>query len=701
MLSQRKSILFVSLSQHTSDYHVALLNDIFRSEVDVFTYALHDKSSSLPSGDFSIVLAAGTRSYTKCLDIFPAEKVMFSTREVSFPTFLDKVLRLPPGKRVLLVCETEEVSKEITLQLLQHGVNHIDYVPYWSGCGRDVRDIDTALTPGMTQYVPRHVKTVIDMQRRPLALSVVLDMIERLELDRSYIDRYILANSKQLYAVYKSMSECAFRNIMLESCLTELVGASDDAVMVTDGDVISCCSNSAADFAGQPKSKLIGKRISDFFKVAIADKELREGTALSGTLSRESRAIACTCRIFADLHDGSLPRRIYRLLSASEGKKAAQSRAGARVGDGGHVARYRFSDIIAEGESAAKARELAASMARSHIEAPILILGESGTGKEMFAQSIHNASARARGPFVAVNFGAMPETLAESELFGYERGAFTGAHKAGKRGLFAMADGGTIFLDEITNASTMIQARLLRVLEERSLMRVGGVSVVPVDVRVITATNSNMRELMARGLFREDLYHRLSSFTLHLPPLRQRMECLRPMLLSFMEKRGVRNDILPEVWDRLYAYSWPGNVRQLKNAVDYLTLKTDLGPITLEDVPHFLREPLAETRSGTSREMWAAPEPRQRINAALLRIFRDNAARTPRLGRKNILEHMARQGIPLSAGQYRELVAALAEKGLVRIGRTKQGCVITEEGRRFLERQAGPVPAFFRNGPPG
>lgn len=681
MISQRKNILFVSLSQHTSDYHVALLKDIFRNEVDVFTYALHDKTSPLPSGDFTVVLAAGTRSYNKCLDIFPAEKVLFSAREVSFPTFLDKVLRLPLGKQVLLVCETEEVAKEITLQLLQHGINHIDYVPYWEGCNRDVRNIDTAITPGMARYVPNHVKTVIDMQRRPLALSVILEMIERLELDRSYIDRYVLANSKQLFLVYKSMSECMFKNTILELCLAELVNSTDDTVMVTDGDVIMHCSNFCADFIRKPKIKIIGKRITDFFRVILPTENVPSNTVFSGSLVRENTTIACTCSVFGGPPDGSLPRRVYRLLSGKEIKKTIPNKT-LKAEDGGHVARYRFSDIIIKSESAVKSLDQAASMARSHIEAPILILGESGTGKEMFAQSIHNASARMHSPFVAVNFGGIPETLVESELFGYERGAFTGAHKAGKRGLFEMANNGTIFLDEVTNASTMIQARLLRVLEEKKLMRVGGVSVVSVDVRVITATNGNIHDLMAKGLFREDLYHRLSSFTLHLPPLRERMNCLRPMLLSFMEKLGLRNEIHPEVWDRVYAYSWPGNVRQLKNAVDYFTLKTDSGPITLADVPHFLREQTAPAGFAAVRES----SPQACIDTALLRVFQDNVARTPRWGRKNILEHLTQQGISLSAGQYCKHVSELAKKGFVRIGRTKQGCVITKEGRVFLQR---------------
>ena len=157
-------------------------------------------------------------------------------------------------------------------------------------------------------------------------------------------------------------------------------------------------------------------------------------------------------------------------------------------------------------------------------DATVLIQGETGTGKELIAQSIHNHSGRRNQPFVAVNCSALPESLLESELFGYEDGAFTGAKKGGKRGLFELAHRGTLFLDEIGELSPNLQARLLRALQEREIMRIGGDSIIPVDVRIIAATNKDLRGLVEEGSFREDLYYRLNMLFLHLPPLRERRE---------------------------------------------------------------------------------------------------------------------------------------------------------------------------------
>ena len=169
--------------------------------------------------------------------------------------------------------------------------------------------------------------------------------------------------------------------------------------------------------------------------------------------------------------------------------------------DSGYSAKYTFDDILTKSESMQKLVSIASSMAS--FDSAILITGESGTGKELFAQAIHNASPRRKCPFVAVNFGAIPDNLIESELFGYEEGAFTGAKRTGKKGLFELAHNETIFLDEIGNSSTWIQSRLLRVLEERELMRLGDTKVIPVNVRVIVATNKNLKDLIEKQLFRE------------------------------------------------------------------------------------------------------------------------------------------------------------------------------------------------------
>ncbi len=239
--------------------------------------------------------------------------------------------------------------------------------------------------------------------------------------------------------------------------------------------------------------------------------------------------------------------------------------------DKGFVAKYRFADIITRDPALIMVKKNAECYAQS--ASAILIEGESGTGKELFAQSLHNASPRAGGPFVAVNCAAIPANLLESELFGYEAGAFTGAKKEGRQGLFEIAHKGTIFLDEIGDLPKEFQARLLRVLQEKELMRVGGSRVTPVDVRIISATNKNLRELAQQGSFREDLYYRLSVFSLTIPPLRDRICDVEPLCRKFLAAMGAAlpEEMFARVLPQLTAYSWPGNVRELQNITERLS----------------------------------------------------------------------------------------------------------------------------------
>lgn len=234
------------------------------------------------------------------------------------------------------------------------------------------------------------------------------------------------------------------------------------------------------------------------------------------------------------------------------------------------TAKYTFEDIIGESELIKSAITQAQHAAGT--PATVLLRGESGTGKELFAHAIHNASSRKNGPFVRVNCAAIADSLQESELFGYEPGAFTGADKAGKKGYFEEANGGTIFLDEIGDINSGLQVKLLRVLQERELVRVGGTSPVPVDVRVIAATNSNLEQRITEGTFREDLYYRINVIPVFIPPLRGRKDDIPLLTAYFRKKLGQEYgrkvaEIAPEVIRIFMNYDWPGNVRELENVV--------------------------------------------------------------------------------------------------------------------------------------
>lgn len=222
----------------------------------------------------------------------------------------------------------------------------------------------------------------------------------------------------------------------------------------------------------------------------------------------------------------------------------------------------------------------------------VLLVGESGTGKEVLAQSIHDSSYRSKGPFIDINCAALPDALLESELFGYSSGSFTGANKRGKIGLFELANGGTLFLDEVTEMSLALQSKLLRVLQEKQLRRLGDNKNIPLDVRVIAATNQNIEGLVKTGAFRADLYFRLAVFVIRIPPLRERRNDIPLFIDKYREENERKNRRKYSFDDKamraLVAYDWPGNVRQLKNAIEYACEITDLPVIKAEALPPFV-----------------------------------------------------------------------------------------------------------------
>jgi Nif-specific regulatory protein len=236
--------------------------------------------------------------------------------------------------------------------------------------------------------------------------------------------------------------------------------------------------------------------------------------------------------------------------------------------------RYEFTHLLGNSGPMRRVFEQIAQVVRTG--ATVLVRGESGTGKELIAHALHHHSPRAEKPFVRVNCAALPETLVESELFGYERGAFTGA-QARRKGRFELADGGTLFLDEIGELSPGTQAKLLRVIQEREFERLGGTATIPVDVRLITATNKNLEAALADGSFREDLYYRLNVFTICVPPLRERKSDLLLLADHFLEKyarlhgRSIKRISTPAI-DMLVSYHWPGNVRELENTIERAVL---------------------------------------------------------------------------------------------------------------------------------
>jgi DNA-binding NtrC family response regulator len=273
----------------------------------------------------------------------------------------------------------------------------------------------------------------------------------------------------------------------------------------------------------------------------------------------------------------------------------------------------------------------------SRIEAPVLILGESGSGKELIAHALHASSLRAAAPFVVINCGALPETLLESELFGHERGAFTGAN-ASRKGLLESAGGGTVFLDEISETSLGFQVKLLRVIQEREIRRVGSNETINVDIRLIAATNRDLREMLRLNQFREDLFHRLNVFTIPLPPLRERDQDI-PLLASHFLKifnalQGKSVRLAAGAVEAMKQYSWPGNVRELRNVLERAVTFNDTGIVQASDL-EFGESPADEAEAPQSADSPAPSPPPHQPGGSLEDLEREHIIRVLRETRGN------------------------------------------------------------------
>ena len=402
-----------------------------------------------------------------------------------------------------------------------------------------------------------------------MTVAAVRAIEERLRLEQSH--RYYVNVSTHLAAVLSSVRE--------------------GLITIDNAGLISGINSSAAKLLKAHPKDLIGSPIDSVIRMdnklrrfINTGREYSEEELLLKSEKGQVRCVGSAHKICSE--SGS---KLGTVFTFAKMKEVSPSKGAA----GGSNLRFMFKDIIGESlpmlETLEKAKRVASS------PSTVLLLGESGTGKELFAQAIHNASDRRDGPFVSVNCGAIPGELIQSELFGYTEGAFTGARKGGRPGKIELADGGTVFLDEIGDMPLQMQVNLVRVLEDKTIVRIGDNQVVPVDVRIIAATNRSLYEEVTKGRFREDLFYRLNVITIILPPLRERKGDITLLTDYYVDKISRKvgkhvESIEPEVFASIEAYHWPGNVRELANALEYAINLVQHGKLQLAHLPPYLKK---------------------------------------------------------------------------------------------------------------
>ncbi len=453
------------------------------------------------------------------------------------------------------------------------------------------------------------LKAGIEIKKEDRSFSVMISAIRH---DNKSIG--ILALFEDITAIAKVTDQMeTFQDLSIE--LDTIIESSNDGLFICDGQgIVLRCNPASERLAGIAANEVEGKNIIELVKQGTIDRSVtlevikkRKKVSLIQK-TKTGKQLFLTGNPVFDKH-GALFRVVVNERDITEIKKLKEKLA--------LTAQYK-RDMLEKQIEETETRHIIAKSANyqqiihkavklGEVESTVLILGESGTGKGVIADVIHKYSTRSGHPMVKINCGAIPDTLVESELFGYEKGAFTGAGKRGKPGKFELANKGIIFLDEIAELPLASQVKLLKFLEDGVITRVGSTRNKPVDVRIIAATNKDLKEMIKENRFRNDLYYRLNVVPVKIPPLRERKDCLIPLLNHYIDKfsqkyKKTELTFSPETVDALVAYSYPGNVREMINICERLVVMAHGKNILYEDLPHSVKRNITE--QDPSMEVW-------------------------------------------------------------------------------------------------
>ncbi|HBG7285083.1 sigma-54 interaction domain-containing protein [Clostridioides difficile] len=581
-----------------------------------------------------------------------------------------KLFSLPEGIDVLVVNDNKHTVLETISNLYNIGINHLNFIPY--NPNEEYRNIKIAITPGEASLVPKYIEEVIDLGHRYIDSSTFIQIIAKLKLDDKEITERLIKYTDEIISLYSGINT-KYKELTIKADeLNSIINLSNlGMAMVSDKGNIIICNNSLSDILdiqsniiGKNMDELENENIKKIFSLSKAhDEVIKFNNKYLNVNKYNIESFGKITGYYFCIQEITYIRKLEQNLS----KKLREK---------GQVARYTFDDIKTVSMKMERTKKLGMKIAES--DYTILITGESGTGKELMAQSIHNASPRHSQPFIAINCAAMPENLPESELFGYEEGAFTGALKGGKKGLFEQANNGTIFLDEIGDMPIYLQSKLLRVLQENQVMRVGGENVIDIDVRVIAATNKNLLEMIKGDRFRADLYYRINVLPINIPPLRERKEDIEVMLKHFMKRKRV---ISQGVQDIINAYEWPGNIRELKNTAMYINIMSSEDVILINDLPHNL----LNITEDFSKEISILKDRTSIEKVKLVMECLKNANNLNKnIGRNGIVNSINELGYSITEGEVRGILNMLKELDLIICESGRKGSELNRRGKNIL-----------------
>ena len=698
--SMKRKILVVGHTPVTCISFESCLLTFLGDYVEIISWCVSDSTvppENAATADLS--LAVTRQAYELCRKHGPKGKPVLVADRVLSVNNLDKLLALEAGAKAYVVGTNYETTAD-TIRLLHNlGFTGNDFVPYYVGMVEPVQpDITVAITPGLPQTVPPHIATAIDVGAKEVALSTLAEIMRLLNVPATELNNISSRYIQTILNATRERSYIGFQNEALKNQLETILDTLQEAIVALDENRRVIVYNQASEkIFTTPVAKAIGSDWQEIMPESLLIACLESGRGIS----RKIKFIdGQHYLVDANPLLGSAQRiqGVVATFHPVQEIKELETQVRQELKSRANVARYSLKDI--KGSSVELRRAVALATKFAATDLTVLLEGESGTGKELFAQAVHNQSSRRSNPFVAINFAAIPDSLAESELFGYEEGAFTGARKGGKTGLFEEAHLGTIFLDEIGSASPDVQNRLLRVLEEREIRRLGGSKNTPVDVRVIAATNIDLEELIEQKLFRADLYYRLCALSIVIPPLRKRRTDILGLMDYFIKKYSEFLHCSSDLKKIFQQYQWPGNIRELQNVVKYLCSVVEPGSIAVgDDLPPYLLRKLDAAEAETLEKQTVPRGDKmtsllsggrekldnQRAVMVLLSEIREYTSICRGVGYTTLLKRIAGRLPGASEYYMKRWLKDLRDAGYIETGKTKQGSFITAKGIALLE----------------
>jgi transcriptional regulator with PAS, ATPase and Fis domain len=647
------------------------LQNIFKGFVKINNYYIDDlKDDSVIKDD--IVLFMIKEKALECEKYVQNKKNTIIIERTLRDSEIYKLFTLPKNTKALVINDSKETTLETVSLLYQIGISNLELIAYEPD--KTYEDINIAITPDEEEHVPKYIETIINVGNRCIDTTTFIKIINKLNIEDKRLSERVINYSESIINLNNGIKENYRQLYVANEELDIIINSSKEGFLLIDNEENISFYNNAFKNIFYIREDIKGKKIGDVLDKEVVNTFTKE-IIKDEILELKGRYINVNKQIVKSL--GQNIGYCFNIQEVTYIKQLEQNLS-KKLRNKGLVAKYDFNDILTNSPRMKECISLAKKIASSDLTA--LITGESGTGKEVLAQSIHNASNRSKQPFVAINCAALPESLLESELFGYEGGSFTGALKEGKAGLFEQAHNGTIFLDEIGDMPLSLQTRMLRVIQERQVMRIGSQSVIDINVRIIAATHRNLMQMINEGKFREDLFYRLNVLPINIPPLRERKEDIILILESSLNgKKNLKPS--KDVVDLLLNYTWPGNIRELKNAADYIELMSD-EEIKIDNIPFYI----LNCNIDYKREYDYLNDKCNVENALeILEIIEEKNSNNMGVGRKNIEEALKNRCRSITEAEVRRILTILNDLGIITSSLGRRGSELTIKGRNFIK----------------